>query len=178
MLKKWKTLSRKEVHANPYWTAYQDRFETGKGKEGDYYFIKYPGGVEVIAQREDGRVILVEQYRYIYDHPVLSFPGGSRQDGDDLAETARKELLEETGYKAGSLTPLGERYISPGLFHYIDAFYLARDLEFVKPDPGETEEFILHYKTPEEIDRMMAAGEIMSGNATCAWTLARPHLIK
>ena len=117
----------------------------------------------------------MEQYRYLYDHQVLSFPGGSIQPGKDPEQTAHDELLEETGHRAGSLKLLGKRYISPGLFHYIDTFYLATDLVQEAPQPEETEEFIYHYKTPVEIDQMMAAGEIMSGNATCAWTLARPH---
>ena len=176
MLKKWKTLSRQEVHKNPYWTAYHDVFEKADGKQGDYYHLQCPGGVEVIAQRDDGRVILVEQYRYLYGHDVLSFPGGSIEVGKDPEQTAREELLEETGYRAGSLKFLGKRYISPGLFHYIDTFFLAKDLVHDVPRPGETEEFIYHFKTPAEIDQMMAAGEILSGNATCAWTLARPHL--
>ncbi len=178
MIKKWKTLSRQVVHKNPYWTYYHDVFETGRGKQGDYFFIKNSGGCEIIAQRDDGRIILVEQYRYLYDHNVLSFPGGSVVPGETVEETASKELLEETGYKAGSITCLGERYISPGLFHYIDTFFLAQDLVLEKPDPEDTEEFVLHFKTPEEIDQMMAKGEILSGNATCGWTLARPHLIK
>ena len=175
MLKKWKTLSRQEVHKNPYWTAYHDVFEKADGKQGDYYHLACPGGVEIIAQRDDGRVILVEQYRYLYGHAVLSFPGGSLKPGEDPEKTAHDELLEETGYRAGSIKLLGERYISPGLFHYIDTFFLATDLVQDVPRPEETEEFIYHYKTPAEIDQMMAAGEIKSGNATCAWTLARPH---
>ncbi|NIQ02569.1 MAG: NUDIX domain-containing protein [Nitrospinaceae bacterium] len=176
MIKKWKTLSRKEVYRNPYWTAYQDVFQTSDGKTGDYFFIHYPGGVEIIAQREDGRILLVEQYRYLYDRTVLSFPGGSIKPPKTAEETAFEELLEETGYRAGTLKCLGERYISPGLFQYVDTFFLATNLKLERPTPGETEEFIYHFKTVEEIDRMMATGEILSGNATCAWTLARPYL--
>lgn len=178
MFKKWKTLSSEEVYKNPYWTAHHDVFETGDGKKGNYYFIKYPGGVEIIPVLDDGRIVLVEQYRYLYGHAVCSFPGGSRKTGETPEQTAVKELLEETGYLAGKMICLGERYISPGLFHYVDTFFLATDLTLESPRPGETEEFRYLYKTPGEIDQMMKGGEILSGNATCAWTLARPHLIK
>jgi len=178
MIQKWKTLSRKEVLKNPYWTAYQDVFEKADGKQGEYHHINYPGGVEIIAQRSDGRIILVEQYRYLYDQNVLSFPGGSVQPGSNPEQTAHLELLEETGYRAESMKFLGERFIAPGLFHYIDSFYLASDLTLESPRPEATEEFIYYYKTPTEIDEMMARGEIMSGNATCAWTLARPYFFE
>ena len=107
--------------------------------------------------------------------PCSAFPVVPSNPEKILNKRPAKNCLRKRDTGRGPIKLLGERYISPGLFHYIDTFFLATDLVQDTPRPGETEEFIYHYRTPAEIDRMMASGEILSGNATCAWTLARPH---
>jgi ADP-ribose pyrophosphatase len=70
------------------------------GKPATREFIQHPGAVAVIPLLDDGRLVLVRQFRYPLGKILLEFPAGKLDDGEDLIGCARRELLEETGYRA------------------------------------------------------------------------------
>ena len=70
------------------------------GKPATREFIQHPGAVAVIPLLDDGRVVLVRQFRYPIGKTILEFPAGKLDDGEDILGCARRELQEETGYRA------------------------------------------------------------------------------
>lgn len=78
-------------------------------------FIRHPGAVVVVPILPDGRVALIRSYRASVDRAIYELPAGTREQGEDAATTASRELIEEAGYRADSIVPLGDFLTSPGL---------------------------------------------------------------
>ena len=92
--------------------------------------VRHPGGVGVVALTDECLVALVRQYRAPFDRVTVEIPAGKLEPGEDPLEAARRELVEETGYTAGELTPLVSVAPSPGYTDEVVRVYLARDLTF------------------------------------------------
>jgi ADP-ribose pyrophosphatase len=109
--------------------------------------------VAIVAITDDERVVLVEQFRIPAGEPVIEIPAGLSGDtpgteGEPLLESAKRELLEETGYKAGRWTELGRGYSSPGLTDELIVIFLAEKLEKVESGGGDSQESITIHEVP------------------------------
>jgi len=88
--------------------------------------VKHPGVAAVLPIKNDGKIVLVKQYRYIVDETLLEIPAGTLREGEKPEECARRELAEETGYIAEKLKYLGSFYASPGTSTELVYSYLAK----------------------------------------------------
>ena len=73
------------------------------GSEGDREYIRHPGAVAIVALIDDGQVLLERQYRYPLRREFIEIPAGKLEPGEAHLETAKRELLEETGYVAAGV---------------------------------------------------------------------------
>jgi len=91
------------------------KFITNKsGKQVERHIIVHPGAVVILPILADGRIVLIRQHRIAVDESLVELPAGTMESGEEPIVTARRELLEETGYRANALTPLLKFYTSPG----------------------------------------------------------------
>lgn len=90
--------------------------------------VEHPGSVVVIPLVAPGEVCLVEVVRVAVGETLLELPAGTLDRAETLAAAAARELAEETGYRAGSLTPLGALWMSPGILHERMHLFVAEDL--------------------------------------------------
>lgn len=97
------------------------------GIEGDYIAVDAPHWIVTVAVN-DGKFVLVRQWRHAEQRITVEFPGGVGEAGEDPAITAARELEEETGYRAGKITHLGTCSPNPALFKNHVHFYLAEEL--------------------------------------------------
>ena len=104
----WKLLDSEYLFKDAWLTARKDRCITPSGKIVDpYYVLEYNNWVNGVAIAEDGKVIMIRQYRQGYGRTVLEIPGGTMDSTDVSPEAAmRRELLEETGYEFEKLISL------------------------------------------------------------------------
>jgi ADP-ribose pyrophosphatase len=172
-LKTWKKLSESLVFKNPWWTYKKDSFKLPSGKSGEYHYVHTNGSSMVLPIMHDGMILLVNQYRYLLDRESLEFPCGSVKDGFNHDETARHELVEETGYSAQSLTSVGEFNPYNGVTNEMCRVYVARGLHYVGGTPDETEEFEIIPTSPVDIDARIGAGMIWDGMTIAAWAIAK-----
>jgi 8-oxo-dGTP pyrophosphatase MutT (NUDIX family) len=109
------------------------------GHVSTYEFVRHPGGSAVVALDEQRRVCLLRQWRPAVGEWVWELPAGKRDDGEDPAETARRELAEEAGRVAARWTDLGSHFPSPGVFCEVLHLYLAEGLSETPSalEPGE-----------------------------------------
>jgi ADP-ribose pyrophosphatase len=122
--------------------------------------VCHRGSVVVIPHLPDGRVILVRQYRHAVEENLWELVAGGIEPGETPREGARRELQEETGYRARTLKPLLEFYPSPGILSEKMHLVEARDLTLSKAQPDADERIELGLFTVHELINMARSNEI------------------
>jgi ADP-ribose pyrophosphatase len=130
------------------------------GSEGTREYIRHPGAVAVVAVFEDGRVLLERQFRYPHRREFIEIPAGKLESGEPHLDTAKRELLEETGYLAAEWTRLGVIHTAIAYTDEAIALFLAKKLSKAKRqlDQGEFLE-VLEVPFSEALD-MIREGRI------------------
>ena len=130
-----------------------------------------PDWVNVVPLLDDGRVVLVRQWRYGRRRFSIEVPGGLVEPGEEHRVTAARELQEETGYRAARLEHLGGVDTNPALFSNRMSFWLATELEQISEQPlGDGEEELEVLTVPlDDIPRMVRDGTISHSLALCAF---------
>ncbi len=107
---KWKTLSSEYLFNDDWFKVRKEKCLTPSGKIVDpYYVYDFPTWVAALSMTEDGKVVMVKQYRHALGDVFLEIPGGCVDDTDkDLEEAIARELSEETGYSFSSYDYLGK----------------------------------------------------------------------
>ncbi len=96
-------------------------------REVEFAIIQAPDWMNIIPLTADNKVVLVEQYRYGTEEPTLELPGGMVDSGEQPEETARRELLEETGYDVGEMEYLGNVSSNPAFLTNQTHMYVAQN---------------------------------------------------
>lgn len=154
------TLSSETLYQGKIVRFHVDQIQLPDGRESTRAVVDHPGAVCVLPMTPEREVILVKQYRYAIGEVLLEAPAGTCHPGEPPAETAYRELIEETGYEAQSWDFLGEAWSAPGFCSERMHFYIARDLvaRGQQPDPDENIEVVrLPFDTCLQ---KVAAGEI------------------
>jgi len=99
-----------------------------EGRWFDREVVRHPGAVVILPLLDDGRVVLLRNYRPTVERELIELPAGTCEPGEGLIETARRELAEETGYHAEQLDPLMAFYPSPGILDERMHVFVARKL--------------------------------------------------
>jgi len=112
---------------------------TPDGTEHVREVVRHPGAVTILPLLDDGRVCFVRNFRPAVDQTLIELPAGTREPGEEPAVTARRELAEETGYRAEKIELLATFYMSPGILDEEMHLYLATSLTpgAMALDPGE-----------------------------------------
>ena len=148
--------------------VYRDRVRLPDGTEGVREYIHHPGAVAIVPLFDDGAVLLERQFRYPQGRAFIEVPAGKLEPNEPHLETARRELLEETGYSAQEWRRVG--VIHQGIAHSDEAIeiYLARRLQkgAAKLDAGE---FLETLVVPfDEALAMIRDGRITDAKSVCA----------
>jgi ADP-ribose pyrophosphatase len=135
----------------------------GAGRRVEREVVRHPGAVLVVPQLDDGRVVLIRNFRVAVDQALWELPAGSLGPGEDPRRAAARELAEETGYVAEAVDPLGEFYTSPGFCDELMRVYCARGLRPAaqRLEPGE--EIEVRVLPLAEALRMIDDGRIRDG---------------
>jgi ADP-ribose pyrophosphatase len=110
------------------------------GSQGTREYIRHPGAVAIVPVFDDGRVLLERQFRYPHRRVFIELPAGKLEPGEPHLDTAKRELLEETGYTAAEWTRLGVIHTAIAYTDEAIEMFLARKLQpegKAKLDAGE-----------------------------------------
>ncbi|MBD2006911.1 MULTISPECIES: NUDIX hydrolase [Cyanophyceae] len=154
------------------------RLRLPNGAEGEWECVRHPGGALAVPVTPEGKLILLRQYRFAVQGRLLEFPAGTIEPNEDPAETIKREIEEETGYRAHKWQNLGKFSLAPG---YSDEFiyaFLAQDLELLEKPPQQDvdEDIETVFMTPEELEKAILAGEPVDAKSISSFFLARPFL--
>ena len=175
-MKPYKPISKTVVYRNPWWKYCLDQVEFPSGKQGEYHYALTNGSAMTVPIGEDGKLLLVRQYRYTGNRDSLEFPCGGLKDGTTYEETAKTELAEETGFMPEEIEVAGCFNPCNGLLNEICRVYIARKLRYAIAHPDETESFELVRLSMEEMDAYIRDGTIWDGMTLAAWAIVRPQI--
>jgi len=171
----WPVVSSAELLRGRLVTVRTDKVRMPDNNLAEREVVIHPGAVAVLALDDAGQVLVIRQYRHPVRRLLWEIPAGLRDvTGEPPWATARRELLEEAGYRARDWRVLVDYYSSPGFSTERLRIFLARDLEFVPeaerdfvPEDEETE-LVSAWLPLEEAVRKVLAGELHNGVAALA----------
>jgi ADP-ribose pyrophosphatase len=131
------------------------------GTRHDFYVIEAPDWINVIPVTDAGEVVMIEQYRHGTGEVTLEIPGGMVDEGETPRETAEREMLEETGYAACEVVPLGSLRPNPAIQNNWIHIFLARGAEFRSaPVFHGTEQTVVRLVPLADVPGLIAGGAI------------------
>lgn len=171
-----KLVSSKLSFKGKVFNVYTDTLEEPGGHRHIKDVVRHNGSVVILAVDEatdskDPDIILERQYRHAAGQYLIEVPAGTRDPNEPPLAAAKRELTEETGYKAKSWTMLAKYYASPGFLGEWMQIFLARDLRAGNAKPEEDENLEVFRLPLSQAMRMVAAGEIHDGKTLIALSL-------
>ena len=125
--------------------------------------IEHPGGVCVLAFNNSNEVLVVEQFRAGAEDFLIELPAGKKEAGEDPLLTAKRELLEETGYQAKKWLEYGTFYPSPAILNEVIHLYVAQDLKYEKQALEDDEYLDCFFLSLEKLKEMILNHQIKDG---------------
>jgi len=157
-----KTIKREQIFSGRMIDLYLEQVTLPNGEQSSREIVRHPGAVAIIPITDEGNIVMVEQYRKPLEKSLLEIPAGKLDPGEEPAQTAIRELEEETGYTTDQLTYLTSAYSSPGFSDEILYIYLAEQLKISasgrKLDEDEFVE-VVEYRL-EQLDELVASQRI------------------
>jgi len=137
----------------------------------------HPGGAVVVAVKDEGKIIMVKQFRYPLQKKIYELPAGKLDYNEDPYNCAVRELEEETGYKAEKVVKLGQIYTTPGFCTEILHIYLAKELIYGEHNREEGEQGMEVFEfSIQEIEEKIMNGEITDSKTICGIYLAQKYI--
>lgn len=163
-----KTLNSTDIFKGIVFDVKKDDIELSTGKKTIREVVCHPGGVVILALKDEQTILMVKQYRYPLKSVSLELPAGKLEWGENPDSAAKREFGEETGFTAQKWDKLGIAYSSPGFCDETLHFYLARNLcrKNYEPDEAEIIEYF-EYNLGRIFD-MIKTGEINDAKTICA----------
>jgi ADP-ribose pyrophosphatase len=143
------------------------------GQSASVRYVKHPGSVAILPLLNDGRVCLIRSRRLTVNETLMEVPAGTREPDESPLETARRELAEETGYRAKSFEELLTYFPSPGVLNERMWIYVANGLTEGAPAREPNEEIENLIVSFDEALAMIDRREIQDGKTVLALLMYR-----
>ena len=164
-----KKIESEKIYTGPIFELYHDKIELPNGNGAVRDYVLHKGASCIVPVTDDGRVLVVRQFRYPMGEVLTEIPAGKRDSVDeDPLEAAKRELKEETGAAAREFISLGKFYPTCAYSTEVIYMYLALGLSFGENHP-DFDEFLENASVP--IDELVAdimAGRIKDGKTQAA----------
>lgn len=168
----WTRLSRRVVYENKWIRVEEDMVRVPNGHETIYGIVRCGDAIGILPFVDDAHVLLVQQFRYVAGHATWEMPTGGRHERETLEQAAQRELAEEGGYRAGSLTELARFHTSKSVVDEMAYLFVATDLTPSFQVADETELFRRAVIPFAEVVAMVERGEITDSMTIIAVLMA------
>jgi len=164
-----KLVSSEQLIETPIFRVTMDRAIDPDGFEIKRAIVQHNGSAVMMPVDERGRILLVRQYRLPARRYLWELSAGRVDPGETPLKAAKRELIEETGYKAKKWTKLAHFYPSPGFLAEAMTIYVARELKAGPPRPMEDERIECAWYTTKQINELIDKGEIQDAKTMLGW---------
>jgi len=158
-----KIVSTREVYKCSLFRVTEDEATDPSGFDIKRSIVRHMGSAVMMAVDEKGRILLVRQFRLPAAKYLWELPAGRLDEGENPLQAARRELREETGYRARSWKRLAGFWPSPGFLGEKMTIFLATELTAGEPEPMEDERIECRWFSRKELDEMIRDGKIEDG---------------
>lgn len=151
---------------------------TASGRSYEREIIRHNGAVVIIPRLKDGRFVLIRQLRVATGKEILEFPAGTFEKGETAKNCAQRELIEETGWRAGRLRRILEFFPTPGVSTERMILFTADRLERAKnPGPLDAdEELEVIYLRPSQLEHLIRRGSVIDGKTILGYLYYKTFL--
>lgn len=165
----WQIISEKEIYSNPWIGLTEYQVINPAGNPGIYGKVHFNGfAIGIVPLDEAMNIYLVGQYRFPLEQYSWEIPEGGGAFDTDPLDSAKRELLEETGLKASSWTEIQRMHLSNSVSDELAIIYLAKNLQQFEPEPEDTEQLVIKKVHFDEAYRMVCDGEITDSISVAA----------
>ena len=171
--RKVKMQKRKEVFKGKLLNLYKVKHKFPNGYIGDLEVVMHPGAVLIVPLLGKDRIVMIKQYRPVINSYIWELPAGTLGMRESPIKCAKRELIEEVGYKAKMWKRLGSIYTAPGYTNERIIIFEARRMMKEKTMQQEDEIIKKHIFTKKEVSRLFKNGKIVDAKTVCALKLAR-----
>lgn len=162
----WRVLVR--VYEGKRFSVERRRIPVGEGREHEVDLVIHPGAAVILPVLDDGRIVMVSNVRPAAGDTLLELPAGTIDPPESPRECAERELTEETGYRAASLTPLVSFFASPGICTEKMHVFVARGLQAGKQELDAGEQIEMRIMEYDELLAAVRDGRIVDGKTIAA----------
>jgi ADP-ribose pyrophosphatase len=161
-------LSSETVFSCPLFRVQHDKIVEPGGRQNERDVVRHNGSVVILAiddskSKKNPWVVMERQYRHAANQYLWELPAGKVDAGEEPLAGAKRELIEETGYRAKQWSPLVEYYPSPGFLGESMKVFLAKGLRAGEAQPEEDEEIELRLVRLNDVLKMIEKGTILDG---------------
>jgi ADP-ribose pyrophosphatase len=160
-----KVLKSKMVFQGKVFGVRRDEVVEPGGLRATREVIAHPGSVVVLPVFEDGKILMIRQYRYATRQYLWELVAGRIDAGESVKAAAARELKEETGYTAKRMTEFLDVFPTPGFLEERMHILLAEGLKAGEAEPEADEKIISHAYRVDELKRMMKQGKLRDGKS-------------
>lgn len=163
-----KKVSEKKLFEGKVLSLYLSNFSNSRGRNLEREIVKRKNAAGILAVTDKDKIILVKQYRQAVEQLMWEIPAGIIDEGESALDTAKRELIEETGFKANEIEELTRYFSSAGFTDEEVVVYLATGLTYVGEEPEDDEEFEIKEFSIKETLSMINSGEIIDAKTIIA----------
>lgn len=147
---------------------YADKVKVPNGNIATWDFIKHKGAAAIVPVDDEGKILMVRQFRNALDRETLEIPAGGLEEGEDTKFCAARELEEETGYRSEHIEHLFDMYTTVAFCNEKIDIYYATNLIPSKQNLDEDERINVERYSIDELTQMILDGKIQDGKTISA----------
>lgn len=158
-----KLLSSEEKYRCSLFSVSEDVAQDPDGFQLKRAVVHHPGSAVILVVDDKKKILLIRQFRLPAEKHIWELPAGKVDEGENVLQAAKRELAEETGFKAKSWKKLATYWASPGFLAEKMTIYLATDLQNGIATPMEDERIEARWFTSKELDTLIKEGKLEDG---------------